>query len=177
MTVANEKTTNDPNAQVQAPILIHRLYIKDFSFEAPGTPQIFTEKWEPKMQLDIHVENSKVDDQAYEVILNLRVTVQSSQDKVAFIIELKYAGLFGLRNIPDAQLKPVLGIFCPSVLYPYAREVITDAVSRASFPQLILAPINFEALYAQQSQENPPGERGISSASDNMAENTDTSDR
>lgn len=176
MTASPEAAT--PDSQAQAPIVIHRLYIKDLSFEAPNTPETFTQEWKPSMQLDINTQNSKVDNQIHEVILNLTVTVKSSSNnKVAFLIELKYAGLFGLNNIPDAQLKHVLGIFCPSVLYPYAREVITDIVNRASFPQLILAPINFEALYAQQSQQGKGELEDAVGTSTGSVENTIDADK
>ncbi len=132
---------------------IQRIYIKDVSFESPAAPKVFqTAEWKPELHLDINTNSNKVDDDNHEVVLTLTVTVKSG-DTAAFLVEIKQAGIFTLSNFDPQQLHHTLGSFCPSVLYPYAREAVGDMVSRGGFPQLILAPVNFEALYAQQLQE------------------------
>jgi len=131
---------------------IQRLYIKDSSFESPIAPAIFSEDWKPEMHLDIHTQSTVIEENLHEVVLGLTVTVKS-EDKTAFLIEIKQAGLFAASGFPEEQLKHALGVFCPSVLYPYAREAVSAAVSRGGFPQLVLAPVNFEALYAQHQKQ------------------------
>lgn len=134
---------------------IRRLYIKDLSFESPNGPEVLTERWQPDLHLDIHIESYAQPEQQYEVVLMLTVTVKS-QTKIAFIVEVKQSGLFYMEGFNETELNHTLNVFCPATLYPYAREVVTDLVSRSGFPQLILAPINFEVLYRQrlQNQDN-----------------------
>ena len=149
----------EQNQQPQQPeFAIQRLYVKDLSVEAPNTPQIFLEPWEPQLHMDLGTDASlKLDDGMREVVLTVTVTVKI-KEKVAFLVEVKQAGIFSLKGFDDQQMHHMLGSFCPNILYPYAREVVTDAVIRAGFPQLYLAPVNFDALYAQQQQEAAKGE-------------------
>lgn len=136
---------------------IQRIYVKDLSFESPISPNIFSSnEWKPEMNLDINTQSAVIEGDTHEVILTLTVTVKS-EDKVAFIVEVKEAGLFTISHFEDEQLHHTLGSFCPSVLYPYAREVVSDIVNRGGFPQLILAPVNFEALYAQHLKQQADG--------------------
>ncbi|MDP1574932.1 MAG: protein-export chaperone SecB [Coxiellaceae bacterium] len=142
----------------QPEFAIQRLYVKDLSVEAPNTPQIFLEPWEPQLHMDLGTDASlQLDEGMREVVLTVTVTVKI-KDKVAFLVEVKQAGIFSLKGFDEQQMHHMLGSFCPNVLYPYAREVVTDAVVRAGFPQLYLAPVNFDALYAQQQQEAVKGE-------------------
>lgn len=131
---------------------IQRVFVKDLSFEAPSAPAIFKKEWKPQLHLDLNTDSNNMEDNSYEVILTLTVTVKSD-DESAFIVEVKQAGIFNIEGFPEEQLQHTLGSFCPSVLYPYAREVVTDVVTRGGFPQLVLAPVNFEALYAQHLEE------------------------
>lgn len=131
---------------------IQRVFVKDLSFEAPSTPAIFKKEWKPQLHLDLNTDSNAIEDSIYEVVLTLTVTVKSD-DQSAFIVEVKQAGIFNIEGFPEEQLQHTLGSFCPSVLYPYAREVVTDVVTRGGFPQLVLAPVNFEALYAQHLEE------------------------
>ena len=149
----------EQNQQPQQPeFAIQRLYVKDLSVEAPNTPQIFLEPWEPQLHMDLGTDASlKLDEGMREVVLTVTVTVKI-KEKVAFLVEVKQAGIFSLKGFDDQQMHHMLGSFCPNILYPYAREVVTDAVIRAGFPQLYLAPVNFDALYAQQQQEAAKGE-------------------
>ena len=136
----------------QQQFAIQRVYVKDLSFESPESPMIFTEDWKPEMNLDINTSSNLVVDDNYEVVLKLLVTVKSG-DKTAFIGEVKQAGIFTIQGFSEQDLKHTLGSFCPSILYPYAREVVTSAVMKGGFPQLVLAPVNFEALYQQHQAE------------------------
>lgn len=139
-------TKNEPQFMIQ------RVYVKDISFETPNSPDIFKEEWEPKLNLDLGNKTNKLEDNVYEVELSVTATV-NNKDKVAFISEVKQAGIFTIEGAPEEQLDHLLNSFCPSILFPYAREAITDMVTKGSFPQLVLAPVNFDALYMQQRQE------------------------
>lgn len=137
---------------------IQRIYIKDISYEAPGTPDVFQNEWKPEMKLDINTASAVVSDDTHEVVLTLTATVKSDS-KTAFLAEIKQAGLFELKGFTKEELHRVLGSYCPNVLYPYARERVTDLVTSGGFPQLILAPVNFDALYTQHlAQQAKQGE-------------------
>ena len=138
-------------AQAEGQLAIQRLYVKDLSFEAPTTPHVFQSDWQPELHVDLNTESNQLQDGLHEVVLRVTVTVKSEK-KHAFLVEVKQAGIFAIKGLSEEQLKPALGIFCPSVLYPYAREVVTDVVTRGGFPQLVLAPVNFESLYAQEQE-------------------------
>lgn len=130
---------------------IQRLYLKDASFEAPNTPELFLREWQPEVSIDLNVENKNIEGDIYEVALLVTVTAKAD-DKVAFLVEVKQAAIFTIAGFDDEQRGHMLGAFCPNILYPYAREAVSDLVNRASLPQLLLAPINFDALYQQQQQ-------------------------
>lgn len=138
--------------QAQPEFSIQRLYVKDLSLETPNTPKIFLEPWEPQMNMDLATDASLVLEEGLrEVVLTVTVTVKI-KEKVAFLVEVKQAGIFALKGLTDEQMQHMLGSYCPNILYPYAREVVSDAVMRAGFPQLYLAPVNFDALYEQHKQ-------------------------
>ena len=130
---------------------IQRIYVKDLSFEAPNTPHTFLEEWKPEVSLNLETKSTKVQDNAHEVVLSVTATVTSSK-KSAFLVELQQAGIFVINGFPNEQLHHMLGSFCPNILFPYAREAISDVVVRGGFPQLILAPVNFDALYSQHME-------------------------
>jgi len=135
---------------------IQRIYITDLSFESPNTLDILKQDWKPEMSLDLKTTSKVIEGDVHEVILTVTVTVKTDKN-VAFLAEVKQAGLFTITGFPADQLKHILGSFCPNVLYPYAREVVTDVVGRGGFPQLILAPVNFDALYAQHAEQGDGG--------------------
>ncbi len=138
--------------EAQAEFAIQRLYVKDLSLETPNTPKVFLEAWEPQMHMDLATDASLILEEGLrEVVLTVTVTVKI-KEKVAFLVEVKQAGIFALKGFNDEQMQHMLGSYCPNVLYPYAREVVSDAVMRAGFPQLYLAPVNFDALYEQHKQ-------------------------
>ncbi|WP_019216307.1 protein-export chaperone SecB [Legionella tunisiensis] len=139
--------------QDEAQFMIQRIYTKDLSFETPNTPAVFQQQWEPELALDLNTQNTVLEKGVYEVVLSVTATVKN-QNAVAFLVEVKQAGIFTIQGAAGAQLDHLLGSFCPSILFPYAREAITSQVIRGSFPQLVLAPVNFDALYMQQLEEN-----------------------
>ncbi|OGT21450.1 MAG: protein-export chaperone SecB [Gammaproteobacteria bacterium RIFCSPHIGHO2_02_FULL_42_13] len=142
-----EKTETTRQQELQ----IQRIYTKNISFEAPGSPDVFRQNWQPEVSIDLSVNNTKLDEQLYECVLSLTVSAKM-KEKTIFLAEVQQAGLFLLEGFDKEQLKHILGAFCPNILFPYIREVVSDLVTRGSFPQLNLAPVNFEALYMQQKQ-------------------------
>ena len=132
--------------------MIQRIYIKNVSFETTNTPAVFQQNWEPELSLDLNTQHTQLDANTYEVALTVTATVKNNKT-VAFLIEVQQAGIFTIQGPNTEQLDHLLGSFCPSILFPYAREAITTEVIRGSFPQLVLAPINFDALYLQQKEE------------------------
>jgi preprotein translocase subunit SecB len=128
---------------------LQRIYVKDLSFEAPHAPQVFTENWQPHVNLGLNTQVTAVGNDHIEVVLVVTVTVKSGE-KTAYHAEVQQAGLFLARDVPEQDRGPLVGIVCPNILFPYARELVSDLVSRGSFPQMLLAPVNFEGLYVQR---------------------------
>ena len=126
-------------------LALERIYVKDMSLEAPGA-DVFTREWQPELDINLSSAAEKLDDDHYQVILTVNVTANNGGE-TAFIAEVHQAGIFMLQNIPEEQLGAILGAYCPNVLFPYAREVVSDIVTRGSFPQLLLAPVNFDQAY------------------------------
>lgn len=141
---------------------IEKLYVKDLSIEVPNSPQIFLEREAPQVNVQLRTEGNPVDDGVFDVTLTVTVSAKLPGDKTMFLIEVAQAGVFQIRNIPEGELEPVMMIGCPNILFPYAREAVSDAVTRAGFQPVILAPVNFEALYQAQRQQ----QEGASSVSE-----------
>ena len=140
--------TDAANNEVQQPEFhIQRIYIKDVSFETPNTPAIFQKEWQPEVKLDMDTKTAVLSQDIYEVVLTLTVTC-SLGEETAFLCEVKQAGIFTASNLEAQQLAHCLGSYCPNILFPYARETIAGLVSKGSFPQLNLAPVNFDALFS-----------------------------
>ncbi|MGL5008147.1 MAG: protein-export chaperone SecB [Plesiomonas sp.] len=131
---------------------IQRIYTKDVSFEAPNSPTIFQKEWQPDVKLDLDTASNELGDNAYEVVLRLTVTANVG-DQVAFLCEIQQAGIFSVAGLDASQLAHCLGAYCPNILFPYARECVTSLVTRGTFPQLNLAPVNFDALFMNYLQE------------------------
>jgi preprotein translocase subunit SecB len=148
MATENQDGANQAGQQFS----IQRVYIKDLSFESPNTPDIFTTPWKPKMHVEMNTESVSLQQNDYEVVLSLTVTVKGEDDKTAFLVEVKQAGVFAISGFDAQKMGHMLGSFCPNILFPFAREVVSDLVSKGGFPQLLLAPVNFDALYTQQLQ-------------------------
>ncbi len=128
---------------------IDKVYVKDLSLENPGAPRSFMLQEQPQIEIGLRTRGEQVDPDVYECVLTVTVTARTG-DKTLFLVEAAQAGVFTVKGIPQDQLQPILAIHCPTVLFPYVRETLADAVGRAGFPPVHLAPINFEALYQQQ---------------------------
>lgn len=143
--------TQTPEQQEQEVIFqIQRIYVKDVSFEAPNLPQIFQQEWEPNLSFDLSTEAKDLGDNLYEVTLNIsaETTLEKSGD-VAFICEVKQAGIFAISGLEDMQMAHCLTSQCPNILFPYARELVASLVNRGTFPPLNLSPVNFDALFME----------------------------
>ncbi len=137
---------------------IQRIYVKDSSFEAPGAPEIFRKEWKPEINLNMNTNAKKLEEGVYEVTLMLTVTAKIGED-TGFIAEVQQAGIFQVSNFPEQQTQHMLGAYAPNILFPYARTVIDQLVSQGSFPPVLLAPVNFDALFQQaQAQKNAEAE-------------------
>ena len=145
----------------QQPVFqIQRVYLKDLSLEQPNSPQILLEQSQPQVDINLSLGAEPVADGIYEVAVTATVTTKV-KDKVLFLVEAKQAGIFEIRNIPDDQLQPIIGIACPGIVYPYLRAVVSDVCTRAGFPPVILSEVNFQAMFeAQRAQAAAPGGNG-----------------
>jgi len=139
-------TESTPNAGTQAEFGIKAIYVRDSSFESPNPPEALLNDWKPEVKFELNTQARKLENDDFEVILKMTVTVKQDS-KICFLIEIQQAGLFTLRGFNDEQRGHMLGSFCPNVLYPYARECISSMATRGGFPPLYLAPVNFDALY------------------------------
>ena len=138
---------------------IQRIYLKDLSLEQPNSPQILLEQVQPQVEINLALGAAGIADGIYEVTVTATVTTKVGE-KVLFLVEAKQAGIFEIRNIPNDQLQPIVGIACPGIVYPYLRAIVSDVCTRAGFPPVILAEVNFQAMYeaqqAQQAQQQQP---------------------
>ena len=132
---------------------IQKLYLKDVSFESPNAPTVFADgEWQPEVNVQLNSTNQSIGEDTYEVDLNITVTAKQSE-KTAFLVEITQSGIFTIGGFPQDSLQGMLGAFCPETLFPFAREAIAELVNKGGFPQLYLAPVNFNALYTQQLQQ------------------------
>ncbi|RJG13072.1 protein-export chaperone SecB [Pseudomonas cavernicola] len=143
--VTNGAAQDDQNPQFS----LQRIYVRDLSFEAPKSPEIFRQEWNPSVALDLNTRQKSLEGDFHEVVLTLSVTVKTGEE-TAFIAEVQQAGIFLIKGLDAASMSHTLGAFCPNILFPYARETLDSLVVRGSFPALMLAPVNFDALYAQE---------------------------
>jgi len=145
------------NAVGEKQFAIQKIYTKDISFETPNAPKVFTLKWEPALDFNLGTHVEPLENSMYEVALTITVTVKIA-DSTAYLVEVNQAGIFSVAGFSEQEMGPMLGSFCPNILFPYAREVVSDLVNKGGFPQLILAPVNFDALYMQhlQQSQQPP---------------------
>ena len=163
----NEVTENTQEEQAEPQFAIQRVYTKDVSFETPNSPAIFQSDWKPEIKLDLDTRSDKLAENTFEVVLAVTVTA-TVEGQTAFLAEVQQAGIFTIGNLPEAQLAHTIGAFCPTTLFPYARETIASLVNRGSFPQFNLAPVNFEALFASYLQQR------AAEAQTNAATSTET---
>ena len=139
----------------QAVFSIEKLYVKDLSLEIPNAPRIFLEREAPQVDVQLHTEGNPIDEGIFEVVLTVTITAKL-KDKTMFLVEAAQEGIFHVRNVAKEEIEPILGVACPNILFPYARELISDIVSRAAFPPVILNPVNFEAHYQHRRQQPQP---------------------
>ncbi len=138
--------------QQQAVFGIEKIYVKDVSLEIPNAPQIFLEQGTPSIGVEVHTKAEQIGESVFEAVLTVTVTSKLEGDKTVFLVEAAQAGIFRIQNVPQEEISPLLGIACPNILYPYVREVVSDMVTRAGFPPVVLQPMNFETIYKQQNQ-------------------------
>lgn len=137
---------NTKSEQPQQQFAVQKIYVKDLSFESPDVPDVFRLKWEPNVNIELNSQGKQLEPNTHEVVLGITVTVKL-EDKVAYLVEVQQAGIFNLSGFAENDLGAMLGSYCPNLLYPFAREVISDMVTKAGFPQMLLAPVNFDAIY------------------------------
>ena len=136
---------------------VERIYLKDASFESPGSPDIFTEQVRPEMQVDINTRVSGLSEDRHEVVLSLTITARKSESAALYVVEVQQAGVFKVSG-PEDTLRPLLGIACPNLLFPYAREAVDNLVVKGGFGPVNLAPVNFEMIYRQAIEASKDGQ-------------------
>ena len=152
--MADENTPNEAAEQQQqgTQFQIQRVYTKDISFETPNSPAIFQKEWKPEIKLDLDTRTAELGTNMYEVVLAVTVTATIGEE-TAFLCEVQQAGIFTIGEMPEQNKAHTLGSFCPNMLFPYAREAISNLVNRGTFPPLNLAPVNFDAIFAAYLQK------------------------
>ena len=151
--------STDQNLDAQPQLALERIYIKDASFEVPGA-QVFTKQWEPELNVNLSSAAEQIDESHVEVALKVVVSAEN-QGETAFIVDVTQAGIFLAANIEQERMPYILGAYCPSILFPFLREAVNELVTKGSFPQLLLSPINFDAEYEanleRMRQQAPEG--------------------
>jgi preprotein translocase subunit SecB len=147
--MAEEQQANQPV------FTIEKIYVKDLSVEVPNAPAVFLERETPRVDIQLSTEAKPIDEGHYNVVVSVTTTA-TLNDKTVFLVEAHQAGIFQVRNIPSDSIELVLSVTCPNILFPYARETVSEAITRAGFPPFLLAPVNFEALYQQRLQQQQP---------------------
>ena len=155
-------------AQANGPqFTVDKIYVKDVSFEAPRTPQAFSEQGQPQLQMNLNQRVNRVSENAFEVVLGVNLTCKLGDDKTVYLVEVQQAGLFNLSGFDDQSLDAMLGTHCPTILYPYARQIVGDLIQAGGFAPFLLQPINFEALYSEGLRQRAAqaGQQGTDLAS------------
>jgi len=148
-----QEDNNAAQEQAQQPGFgIEKIYVKDASLEIPHAPQIFTDRTQPQVSIELGNFAQQIEENVFEVAIKVTVTSKIA-DKTVFLVEITQAGIFHISNVPAENIELIVGITCPNILFPYAREAVSDLVVRAGFQPVLLNPINFEALFAQQKQQ------------------------
>jgi preprotein translocase subunit SecB len=152
----------------QRQILLQKIYVKDFSYESPNTPEVFTKgDWSPTTNLNLRSAHNPSHSDVHEVVLTVTVDAKH-EDKTLFLVEIQQAGLFQISGYSKDEFEAIVGTFCPNTLFPYAREAVANVIARGGFPEFLLQPINFDALYAEsrkQAQAQAGGESGAGNGS------------
>lgn len=138
--------------QPEKQFAIQKLYVKDLSFETPNSPNVFTQRWDPQVEFNLSSHVQTLQEHLYEVVLTVTITVKL-KEMTAYLIEVAQAGIFSIQGFEREELEPLLGIYCPTILFPYVREVVSDLSLKGGFMPMLLPPVNFEAIYAQKMQQ------------------------
>ncbi|MDT8404421.1 protein-export chaperone SecB [Sulfuriflexus sp.] len=147
----SEENTSTTPEQV---FVIQKVYTKDISFETPNTPEVFrNDDWQPNINLQLQSRSKPLDENVFEIVLMVTVTAKVDEETTAYLAEVQQAGIFRIDGFGDEEMRYMLGSYCSNILFPFAREVISDLVTRGGFPQLLLAPVNFDALFSQQQEQ------------------------
>jgi len=139
---------------------IEKLYVKDLSVEVPNAPQVYLERETPQINVQLRTDGKQVGEGVFEVVLTVTVAAKLPEDKTVFLVEVAQGALFQIRNVPESDLEPIMMIGCANILFPYARETVSDAVTRAGFQPVLLTPVNFEALYQARQQQAAAQKQG-----------------
>ncbi len=150
--MAEENTAANSEEQQKPRFVIQKIYTKDVSFESPNSPEVFRDEWRPTLDLPLGDAYKRIDHDNHEVVLTVMVTAKVD-DKTAFLVEVKQAGIFTLTGYSNEEMGPLLGSYCPNTLFPFVREVVADLVTKGGFPQLVLSPVNFDAMYLHQKEQ------------------------
>ena len=152
--MAEEKQTENQAAGEERQFAIQRIYLKDTSYESPQAPQIFAkDSFAPNISVQLNTDAKPINDQGlFNVVLTVTVEAKEEEKSVS-LVEVQQAGIFTVSGFQQAEMGQMLGSFCPNILFPYAREAISDLITKGGFPQMVLAPVNFDALYAQHQQQ------------------------
>ncbi|MDH5327239.1 MAG: protein-export chaperone SecB [Gammaproteobacteria bacterium] len=163
MTESNQGSGEQSQEQPSQQFVLQKVYLKDVSFETPNSPEIFTEKWEPTVNIELKTNGKALAAEVHEVVLGITVTAKVGE-KVAYLVEVHQAGVFGVSGFSESDMGPLLGSYCPNLLFPFAREAISDLVTKGGFPQLLLQPVNFDAIYQdhiRQANQEPVQENPV----------------
>jgi preprotein translocase subunit SecB len=152
MAKQDKSAANESAERKTGQFAIQKVYVKDISFETPNSPQIFQQQWQPVVNMDLASSAKLLEGPLYEVVLSITVTV-SFEKQTVYLVEVQQAGIFHVAGLPQEVMERMLATVCPNILFPFAREVVADLVTRGGFPQLLLAPVNFDALYLQQQNK------------------------
>jgi len=156
--------TEENQQAAESQFAIQKIYLKDVSLESPNAPMVFNDgEWKPEINVQINTTHQVFGEGLYEVVLTVTVTARQNE-KTAFLVEVKQAGLFSLSGFPQENLGGMLGAYCPETLFPFAREAIADFINKGGFPPLLLSPVNFNAVYAQQVQQQQAAAAGQETA-------------
>lgn len=145
-------------SEEQPVFTIEKIHVKDLSLEVPNAPSIFLERDAPEIKVQLNNKSTRVDEGMYEVVLTVNVTAKI-KEKVMFLVEVHQAGVFRISNVPETEMESVLNIGCPNILFPYLREAVSDTITRAGFPAVILNPVNFEAMYHHKKQQTEKAQK------------------
>ncbi|MDR9433236.1 MAG: protein-export chaperone SecB [Spiribacter sp.] len=153
---SNNAAASNAESANQQQFVIQKVYLKDGSLETPGTPEVFTQSWKPEAKVELNTRRNAIGDNLYEVIVTVTVTA-TMEEKTAYLCEVHQAGVFNVVGFDETTTDQLLGAYCPGVLFPYAREAVTDLTAKAGFPPMTLSPVNFDALYARRRQQAAEG--------------------